>query len=353
MCIYYGDKEGLTYREVEHVFPAGIGGISVLERGMVSDQANSLFSKLELKFMHESLIALTRVLFGPGKRGSHAGKDMAKTRISIVNDDDGKLTLGYISGKAGYYIDCLAKHGEVYTFTVGSEHHDDPLSAWSAFCGNMMNMGSRFVSITSKELEPGDWIAGFYNSKYYIAHGDDLDLSRVKRTLKALTEISKPGKLNGKMTQPKFDISLMDSDEITRVFAKTAINVLAHLKGPEFVGEERFSEIKNWIIGEGNGERFTQLPRINIDNPLRFPKNAHWCIFQKIGGKLVAVVCFYNAYSKCFELAEALPTDPGIPFGFICDWENKKEYTLEQWVYSVIERRCGYSSTEHNYCSGN
>ena len=62
----------------------------------------------------------------------------------------------------------------------------------------MMNMESRFVSIASKELEPGDWIAGFYKSKYYIVHGDDLDLSRLKRTLKALTEISKPGKLNKK-----------------------------------------------------------------------------------------------------------------------------------------------------------
>lgn len=347
MCIYYGDIEGLTYKEVEHVFPAGVGGISVLKKGIVSDQANSLFSKLELKFMRGSLIVPTRVMLGPGKRGSRAEKNMAKTQISIMTDDDGDLSLGYISGNTSYYIDCLVKHGESHKFVVGSEHHDDSMPALSAFCRDMMNMENRFVSIVSRTIEPGDWIAGFYKSKYYIAHGDNFDLSQVKHTLKVLTEIPKPEQVNRKMTKPKSELLLEDSDDITRVFAKTAINVLTYLKGPQFVCDDRFYEIRSWIIKQNSSNRFTQLPNITTENHLRFPENAHWCVFQEIDGNLIAVVCFYNKYSKSFELANALPTDPSIPFGLICDWEKKKEYTLEQWVYSEVERQGGQILTEH------
>ena len=68
MCIYYGDMPELTYNKREHIFPAGLGGKTMLPKGYVSDQANELFSPLEAKLMHDSLLSTSRSLFDPGKR---------------------------------------------------------------------------------------------------------------------------------------------------------------------------------------------------------------------------------------------------------------------------------------------
>ena len=43
MCIYYNNKDTLTYQGQEQIFPASIGGIEKLPLGYVSDQANNYF----------------------------------------------------------------------------------------------------------------------------------------------------------------------------------------------------------------------------------------------------------------------------------------------------------------------
>lgn len=70
-CIYLFDsKFELTYKKQEHVISAGIGGRRKLPKGYVSDQANELFSKYELKCLRYSPLAIERARYGPGKRGS-------------------------------------------------------------------------------------------------------------------------------------------------------------------------------------------------------------------------------------------------------------------------------------------
>lgn len=70
-CIYLSDKNNkLTYKKREHVISAGIGGRRMLPIGYVSDQANELFSKYELKCLRYSPLAIERARYGPGKRGS-------------------------------------------------------------------------------------------------------------------------------------------------------------------------------------------------------------------------------------------------------------------------------------------
>lgn len=51
-CIYLKKMlPDVTFNKAEHIIPAGIGGIKTLPKGLVSDEANELFSKLELDFM--------------------------------------------------------------------------------------------------------------------------------------------------------------------------------------------------------------------------------------------------------------------------------------------------------------
>jgi hypothetical protein len=42
----------------------------MLDRGVVSDQANELFSGIEKHVSMESFISIDRMFFGPGQRGS-------------------------------------------------------------------------------------------------------------------------------------------------------------------------------------------------------------------------------------------------------------------------------------------
>lgn len=70
-CAYLFDSEkNLTYKKQEHIISAGIGGIRTLPKGYVSDQANELFSKYELKCLRYSPLLIERARYGPGKRGS-------------------------------------------------------------------------------------------------------------------------------------------------------------------------------------------------------------------------------------------------------------------------------------------
>lgn len=75
-CIYLKKTEPeVTFKSGEHIIPAGIGGIVKLDNGMVSDEFNTkIFSSIELDFMRNSIIALPRQFYGPGKRGALSKK---------------------------------------------------------------------------------------------------------------------------------------------------------------------------------------------------------------------------------------------------------------------------------------
>lgn len=342
MCIYYGNKSNLTYEKQEHVFPAGLGGIAMLSKGVVSDQANDLFSPLEAELMHNSLVSIPRALFGPGKRGSHSPKKASTSNVSVMKNTDGKIALGYLSGRSGYYINSLYKKEDEYIFTVASEQHDFPELAWESFKNEVKAFDTRFVRVSTNDLNQDEWVFGSYKGKYYLAMGPHCELESVKRQLLFIADSSKSGALNRKSGHPKVDVSLIESDSISRMYAKVAINVLTMLKGEEYICHSRFEPIKNWILGESDVDAYSQLPRVTPENKLYVPEDCHWCIFMIHNKKLCATVCFYNTFSRCFELANSVvPEDYdkfGPFFGLICDWRNKKELTLDQWILRYMEQ---------------
>ncbi len=345
MCIYYMERTDLTYQKQEHIFPAGLGGIAMLPKGFVSDQANELFSPLEAKLMHDSLISTTRALFGPGKRGSLDPEKSSISKISVARNTEGKLALGYFSGKSSHYINCLYKNNNTVIFTVASKAHDDPGAAWESFKAEIKSFGTRFVRVPADDLDPNDWLFGSYEGKYYLAMGAQCTLDSVKKQLVFFADSAKKGEMNRQTDHPEFSLRLEESDVTGRVYAKVAINVLAALKGEEYIRSSRFSPIKKWILGETKDDVYTQLPRITLKNVLHLPEDCHWCIFKIIDGKLYVVACFYNTYSRCFELTDTVvPEDyrgTGPMFGMICDWKNRRELTLEQWILACAKQESG------------
>lgn len=67
MCIYLGNTANLTYETQEHVLPASWGCCTKLEKGVVSDQANTFFSPIERNIIEKSLLQIPKVIMGPGK----------------------------------------------------------------------------------------------------------------------------------------------------------------------------------------------------------------------------------------------------------------------------------------------
>lgn len=83
-CIYFGNtKKALSYSKQEHVIPASLGGKMKLPRGVVSDQANELFSKYEMKAVRNTFLSINRNNNGPGKRGSLSVKKVASPQINL------------------------------------------------------------------------------------------------------------------------------------------------------------------------------------------------------------------------------------------------------------------------------
>lgn len=346
MCIYFSDQDDLAYKNQEHIFPAGLGGIGMLPRGYVSDQANALFSPLELRLMHNSLLMIPRTIFGPGKRGSLDPNKASKSEITTLQSEDGKIALGYVVQGKSCYISSLTKCGAEFTYTVGTAQRNDPIQSWSDFkqaCSNF-NLCQKFVSVHTNELSPSDWIFGFYSSKYYLALGKECSLDTFYKEMEFIVNSSQSGPLRRKETHPQFDFAIEESDYTSRIYAKTAINVLAHMMGENYINHTRFRPIKDWILGKTKSDVFSQLPRITPENVLGLPEQCHWCLFKKHDQKICAVVCFYNSYSRYFELAESIEQyDRAINstvFGLLCDWRAKREYTLEQWIYRRWGMQC-------------
>ncbi len=63
MCVYYKDAEGLRFEKQEHIIPAFLGGKKMLDQGVVSDQANELFSGKISRFLHDSSGCVTVLFF--------------------------------------------------------------------------------------------------------------------------------------------------------------------------------------------------------------------------------------------------------------------------------------------------
>ncbi len=343
MCIYYGDTHGLTYKKREHIFPAGLGGKTMLPKGYVSDQANELFSPLELNLMHSSIISLIRAMEGPGKRGSLKPQNASTSEICTYQSDDGTIELGYIKTGKPYTISQI--HIDLtktqFRFICPSDD-TQPAEALEEFKKYLLNFSGKFVSIHSKELQPSTIIIGVWKNKFYIAYREFLpDTQYLSDQIKLFCQKAAIKGVSSHETHGEFKLNMIESPDSYRVYAKIAYNVLANFGGKQFVLDSRFDRIRNWILG-GNDCKFEHLPQKFSPLPnLVFPPSAHFCFFTCNNGKLIAVVCLYSMWYHTFEFCDwnLLPDEypyPGI-LGFVCDWKNGKEYTMRDWILKLVE----------------
>jgi len=106
MCIYYSQRQDLTYTSEEHIILGGLGGIGKLHRDYVSTEFNNDISKLEQLYLRESIVSWQRLIVGPGKRGSLSEKKQSKSKVHILlsTADRDELSLGFVKGGKAYVI---------------------------------------------------------------------------------------------------------------------------------------------------------------------------------------------------------------------------------------------------------
>lgn len=346
MCIYYGNKETLTYTNKEHIFPACIGGVHTLPHNYVSDQANKLFSKLELKFARGSTIALPRILFGPGKRGSLETKKETKSQISVFNDDNGKSTLGYISKGKPYLISQAIFDGEnlrlIFDNDKGSveEKHSTFINALKYFNGE-------YISISFDDLGNKNAILGYFDKKFYFVNSTDKNISVEEIVSLSImnTEIkNKP--IIGNIDSPQMKFEFSEYPDISRVYAKTALNVLAKIKGSEYLANSAFDDFKSWITTGKSIRDYNSFSRIEsipiAEHCFTVNNKFHYCVFIKTENKIISQICFYGKIYRMFCICDAFDNSFDLPVGYICDWEKREEKTYIANISDVLEKEARY-----------
>lgn len=266
-CIYFKKAEPeLTFEKDEHIMPAGMGGVRTLPKGMVSDEANELFSKLELDFMRNSIISIPRQFYGPGKRGSIKKKDATKSGVHLLscNGIETDLSLGYIELGIPHIIPQIKVKGETLNFHTEEIKNSREEDLYE-FIKNMKAMNSRPKKIIDREVPDGQLILGHLKDKrqdnWYMAGSKEEDFKKLTDVMEKLKEegFLDVGEVNvKKSTVTSHQKMAFNIESFLRVCAKIAFNHLAFYKGSEFVLRDIFDPIRGFIL-TGGQNRFVGL----------------------------------------------------------------------------------------------
>ncbi|MGL5367630.1 MAG: hypothetical protein ACRDAG_04935 [Cetobacterium somerae] len=352
-CIYSGKESNeATFDKREHVFPAGIGGINMLNQGDVSDEINEFFSKLELQFMRESIIQIPRMFLGPGKRGSLNKKKATKSKIFLMNNEE-VVKIGYIELGVPKGITQIKLLKENMKVSVITELRDENIKLFSKFEEVLKNQEKIKVK-KSKRLDKNTSIVGFNHDKkdeyIYIYHNYE------KYSLENLIQHFEEKKIfemiKSQCTKDNLTISLekglqisnemsFNIDDYFRICCKIAINGLCFLKGKENILKDRFWEIKDFILNGGENKFCTFLEIKNNRNfedtfrKLEIPKFCHFMIFLTREDGVYCILGIYGLIHQIY-LCEKKDSE-GFEGGLICDWQNKKEYNFNEYLAEKLQ----------------
>jgi hypothetical protein len=333
-CIYYKGKTGLNEKGQEHIFPAGLGGIKKLPKGYVSYEANNYFSKLEDHLMHGSLVMFHRSIFGPSKRKDKKEGKRIITVMEISNTDGSKRAeFGFIREGTPYPIAQVYIMKDHMTFTVSPEGGVEELNS---FIQQLKTGNGRIIRKTSDLIKGEDVIIGYSQKTIYAGINPDNNTTDdvLKALIKKAVDLYTP---DHQMKHAEGQISsgykLSETMGDYRVFGKIAFNVLAEIKGKDYVLNSDFDKYREWLMGNDDPDYDGFLPSLEKnDIEKNFPENSHWCILLNIQGDLCAVVCLYNTFKRYMVISKGRGCDIDRVDGMICDWKNEKEYRLIEYI---------------------
>jgi len=336
MCIYYVNETDLTYNSQEHVFPAGLGGIQKLDKGVVSDKANGYFSKLERAFMKKSFTSFNRIVEGPGKRGSLSENKLSTSDVGLFKWK-GLEYLGYIDKHGNHLLNQIEIKNEEINLIIDRS----TISEKNVFLEKIAAKLKQYYFIPLKDQD--SVFITYFNQKVYIASSQDIDLDKISKALERSINNSSTKKETLPM-EGDINFNLNITEDIIgteKVIAKIAINTLAYLMGEEFVKMEEFDELRNAIVSLSDiieEHVYYQHPKETkkFKNELLFNNKQHVCFFYQDGNCLKALVWIYDRGWEV-EMSKHFILDKAIPAGFVCNWTKREEYTIESYYKNEVQ----------------
>ncbi|AFQ19741.1 hypothetical protein P9133_01875 [Bacillus thuringiensis] len=341
-CIYLkGTEPKLIFKSQEHIFPAGIGGIQKLPQEYVSHNANNAFSALELGFMRNSLIMLPRQFYGPGKRGNLSPKNATKSNVSLMEgvSDPTSIVFGYISLGKRYRIAQIkinVSNGECHF--MFNQSTGDASAKITNFTYQLGKYDNKYSLYEDERFAEDEFVLGIHDNKWYLGLSNTGLVTKIQGYIKRILEqasFNNQTPQYGK-TKTRVNQTIQIDEGYFRICGKIIFNYLAFAKGQDFVLREEFNPIRNWIVNGGEEHFATLLEKKTnskgLFDPMPFPKKAHKLIISRDGAQLIAYISFYG---DSFETIVHLCDNFEEPFeveGFICNWEERKEYSLKEFL---------------------
>ncbi|RLQ84879.1 hypothetical protein [Planomicrobium sp. Y74] len=360
-CIYYKDRDDLRFDKQEHIIPAGLGGKQMLEKGVVSDEANENFSKTELRVLRDSLIGLNRMNNGPGKRGSLKVKKVKTPTVTVLrsdlNNDKIDSLLGFIFMGKSFVIPQLTTYWEEYSLSYQYVALNLDIPSVELFQIEMNEKTIQFLESKKRNYRPvhvpfttdKNFVhIGYYKNNWYVATSFkkrlNVDVMAVD-LLPVLYELREKLKNEKNSFKPefmdevvfKFENRLdMNFSDMGFLYLKTAFNTLAFFKGSKYVMHPSFDEVRETVLTVGESGKFIRL-KDDLEHPdiesyiESFPDKAHYVILFSEDRNINAYVSFYREKPVVVKLGNNYEGEPFID-GLVCDWQNTEETRLEQWI---------------------
>ncbi|MCP1495141.1 hypothetical protein J2Y73_005172 [Peribacillus frigoritolerans] len=353
-CIYFKKTEPeVTFLSEEHIFPAGIGGKKKLPQEYVSHNCNNAFSSIELEFMRNSLISMPRQFYGPGKRGKLTPSKATKSNISIMTGLNEPISIGfgYISLGKPFNISQIRVNTNGPIQFSSDPSFGDAQNQLSDFARKLESFNNTYILHENDQFDEKEFILGIHDKKWHVGLSNKELLPRVNEFVqKLIDQKSFENKTPSYGTsQPRVHQSIQMDDSYFRVCAKIIFNYLANKKGQDFVLENRFDPLRNWIVNGGENDFATIMENKRIQfEPISFPEQSHLLMITRTASSLMGYISFYD---QNFPTAVTLCDDFDEPFeddGFICDWKNEKEYTLLEFLHEENEERKLEKSRENS-----
>ena len=327
-CIYLKESQTtLTYTGKEHLIPAGLGGITKLAKGVVSDEANSIFSRRERVALRDTILAINRRNNGPGKRGSESVlsiksphivvlEDVSKSEANVNGQDLFPIKLGYMFSGKIYIIPqiyCKINHDNsiripVLSLGTLSEMREDEYVDFTfeltQFLAQTGKTQDNFMLVRTELKIKQKYVSiGRCQKKWYICTSlSEPVLSRFLGLLEMQPIPSKMILVPEEVKEYHYSEKMPDAfnDAFIFIYAKTAFNTLAYLKNPDFARDTQFDEIRSSIVSGENLNRFT----IKQHYPKWFPawvrenvpEKSHFVVLHGHGRYIDAYVSFYREY---------------------------------------------------------
>lgn len=340
-CIYLNkDESEVTFDSREHIFPASIGGINTLPANFVSKDCNNAFSKLELDFVRKSIISLPRQFYGPGKRGKLAERFATESGIMVMegNENVNFKSLGYIKLGAPHTISQISLNFVGATRLIIEGDFSEYENKVSVFLESLSTFEGDYTLVTDERIGENELLFGVHRNKWYLALSNKELAEKLGEYIPQLLDsrnvLSK--KAIKHTSFKRYEQSIVFSDVHFRMCAKIIFNYLSYVMGKEFVGMSCFDPLKKWILNGGKSQ-FGRLIPDKIGGIVEYPEYSHVLTITKVKKSLVGHISFYGgSFQTLIILCDDFPQN-FMPEGYICDWKNRREFKLVDWIHHHFE----------------